>query len=131
MVIRTFCSKICHRFGLKQFEGEVVSAVGWNTITAAQRSAEVQSIDSKVLGQPSCQQAYPNETPRQFCTNSTTDANTCTSEPGADILYEGKDTLFLIGMHSLGGCTGPILNTKITALLPWIQTNADTTFCYS
>lgn len=127
-----FSFKIHYRFVSTSFDEKQVSAFGWDTGPLGGQSSELQRIDfNQVLNQASCKKAYPNGTSRQFCTNSARGENTCKLGSSAEILYTDKtNTIFIIGVLNRGGCTGPILNTKVTELLDWIQsTTPDAIYC--
>lgn len=117
--------ELFHRFVKKSFEDKSVTAIGFDS--GGEQPSKVQSIESKVLNEASCKKAYPNGTPRQFCTISTKGKNTCKLRPSSELLTytepassNGADTLYIIGMLNHGRCGGPILNTNVAEVLSWI-----------
>ncbi|XP_063388373.1 venom serine protease 34-like [Cydia fagiglandana] len=124
------------KFVNTDFAGSRFTLLGWGSLfIGGPVSNTLQKVDVDVLSQAACQRAVPSLTARQVCHYSA-GKDTCQDDSGGPALYTDPSTslLFLGGISSYGRLCAqqgqPGINTRVTALLPWITTNTpDATYC--
>lgn len=146
------------RYRTASFAGRRLEALGWGTIEfGGPLSQRLQKVSLEVTNQSHCEAAYPNKiTSGQFCTY-TPGKDTCNSDSGGPLMYAANTTgisllyqigitryewerfrleqindtiscIFSYGLYCAG--SAPSINTKVTAYLDWIVSEARTAnFC--
>ncbi|XP_063833695.1 venom serine protease 34-like [Ostrinia nubilalis] len=125
------------KFVNTDFTGSKLTILGWGTqFPGGPTSNYLQKVDVDVISQSSCRNVVPTLTARQICTY-TPGKDACQDDSGGPLLYTDSSNglLYSIGIVSNGrfcaGANQPGVNTRVPALLSWIQTNTpDASYCY-
>ncbi|XP_045455936.1 venom serine protease 34-like [Melitaea cinxia] len=136
MVYSEYVGPAClpFKFGSYDFAGTQVTAMGWGTTSPGGPTSNVlMKVNLDVINQGTCQLRVPTLTSRQMCTY-TRGRDACQDDSGGPLLYRDSVTglLFHVGIVSYGrfcASADPGVNTRITALLNWIVTNAPAQYC--
>ncbi|CAH2097813.1 unnamed protein product [Euphydryas editha] len=136
MVYSDYVGPVClpFKFANYDFAGSRVTATGWGTEFPGGPTSDVlMKVDLDVISQQACQTRVPSLTSRQMCTY-TRGKDACQDDSGGPLLYVDNSTglLFHAGIVSYGrfcASSDPGVNTRITALLNWIVTNAPANYC--
>ncbi|KAI8432876.1 hypothetical protein MSG28_013802 [Choristoneura fumiferana] len=109
--------------------GAIVTLLGWGTLCpGCPTSKTLQKVDVQVVSQSSCQSVVSSLTSRQMCTYAR-GKDACQDDSGGPVLYTepSTGTIFGVGAISYGNFCAtegqPGINTRVTALLTWIQNN--------
>lgn len=117
------------KFVNNEMTGAKLTILGWGTLFPGGPTSDVlRKVDVDVISQNSCRARVPSVTPRQICT-LTPGKDACQDDSGGPLLYTDPSNglLNLIGIVSYGqfcaSANQPGVNTRVPALLSWIEAN--------
>ncbi|KAK3923309.1 Venom serine protease 34 [Frankliniella fusca] len=128
----------CMPFLLKKanLAGQPVVVLGWG----GQRldgpsSIRLQAARLQVVKNSACSQAYGTDLSDNHLCAFRRDASPCTGDNGGPVVWVSPNTgaLHIVGIISYGeGCPGekPVISTRITHYMRWIQQVTQESFCY-
>lgn len=123
----------------KFLAGQVVTLTGWgslgDTAGTLKDSALLQYLDVEVLDQERCMCYFlPGlvSQRRHLCTDGRDKRGACNGDSGGPLVLHWRSVSYLIGVTSFGSAGGcelgaPTVYARITAYLPWIRQQTQTT----
>ncbi|KAK0085178.1 hypothetical protein PV325_005633 [Microctonus aethiopoides] len=127
------CLPIQH--SLYSFTGDLVDILGWGTIGAGERMSNVlQKAQVSVINNADCWRTYKDITARQLCTLGK-DTDSCQHDSGGPVLWRNPTTgrIILTSIITGGGICAdgnPSINTRVSAFIDWILSEAPSGFVY-
>ncbi|XP_072948034.1 venom serine protease-like [Epargyreus clarus] len=136
IVFSEYVGPVClpFKYASASFAGETVTMLGWGTSMPGGPKYDVlQMVNVDVTTQAKCQSVYSTLKPTQICTY-TPGKDACQDDSGGPVLYTDKTNgrLYSAGIISYGRfCASgyPGVNTRVTAFLNFITTNAPYNYC--